>query len=150
MGRQPTRCGVISTEAAAAVSGSRQRTLRQKLLARKSYAGALLTTQISEQSKALPPKDNPVSLLPPRDGDVVLRDGSTVRVRPIRPEDEPSLVALFDSLFEESRWFRFFSPAKGSALAAEGHREANLDRAFGLVALSGAEQRVVGHAFYAG
>jgi len=110
---------------------------------------ALHNTQISEQSEALNPTDNLRSPLPPRDGDVVLRDGSTVRVRPIRPEDEPSLVALFDSLSEESRWFRFFSPAKGSALAAEAHREANLDRAFGLVALSGADERVVGHAFYA-
>ena len=108
-----------------------------------------MNLRFSEQSETLNLKDHPVSTLPRRDGDVVLRDGSTVRVRPIRPEDEPALVALFDSLSEESRWFRFFSPAQGSALAAEAHREANLDQAFGLVALSGAEERVVGHAFYA-
>ena len=84
------------------------------------------------------------------DGDVVLRDGSTVRVRMMRPGDEPGLLGLLQSLSEESRWLRFFSPAKGSALAAEAHREANLDHTFGLIALSGAEERVVGHAFYAG
>ena len=88
--------------------------------------------------------------LTPVDGDVVLRDGSTVRVRMMRPGDESGLLALLQSLSEESRWLRFFSPTKGSALAAEAHREANLDHTFGLIALSGAEERVVGHAFYAG
>src|SRR6266545_2951907 len=84
-----------------------------------------------------------------RDGDVVLRDGSTVRIRVMRPMDEPSLLALLQSLSEESRWLRFYSSASGSALATEAHREANLDHTFGLLAFSGAEERVVGHAFYA-
>ena len=85
-----------------------------------------------------------------RNGDVVLRDGSTVRVRAMRPDDDKGLLGLFTSLSEESRWFRFFSPTKGAALAAEAHRETNLDHTFGLLALSGPEERVVGHAFYAG
>ena len=38
-----------------------------------------------------------------RDGDVVLRDGSTVRIRVMRPEDEVGLRALLTSLSEESR-----------------------------------------------
>jgi acetyl coenzyme A synthetase (ADP forming)-like protein len=84
-----------------------------------------------------------------RDGDVVLRDGSTVHVRRSHKGDEKGLLELLDGLSEESRWFRFFSRAKGSALAAEAHREINLDHTFGLVALSGVEERVVGHAFYA-
>lgn len=85
-----------------------------------------------------------------REGDVVLRDGSTIRVRKMQPSDDQALFSLFESLSEESRWLRFFSLAKGGALAAEARRETNLDRTFGLVALSGAEERVVGHAFYAG
>lgn len=80
----------------------------------------------------------------------MLRDGSTVRVRAMRPEDDKALLGLFTSLSEESRWLRFFSPTQGAALAAEAHRETNLDRTFGLLALSGEEERVVGHAFYAG
>jgi acetyl coenzyme A synthetase (ADP forming)-like protein len=64
-------------------------------------------------------------------------------------EDELGLLALFESLTEESRWFRFFAPAKGSALAAEAHREAHLDQTFALVAVSGPKQTIVGHAFYA-
>jgi succinyl-CoA synthetase alpha subunit/GNAT superfamily N-acetyltransferase len=85
---------------------------------------------------------------PPRDGDVVLRDGSTVRVRAMRPTDEAGLCGLLNSLSEESRWLRFYCLQNRSALAAEAHREANLDHAFGLVACSGDEERVVGHAFY--
>ena len=87
---------------------------------------------------------------PHRNGDVVLRDGSTVRVRAMQPDDDKGLLGLLTSLSEESRWLRFFSPTKGAALAAEAHRETNLDHTFWLLALSGPEERVVGHAFYAG
>ncbi|MGH9872451.1 MAG: GNAT family N-acetyltransferase [Pyrinomonadaceae bacterium] len=83
-----------------------------------------------------------------RHGDVVLRDGSTVRIRVMRAADEPGLDALLQSLSEESRWLRFYSSASGTALTAEAHREANLEDTFGLLALSGSEGRVVGHAFY--
>lgn len=84
-----------------------------------------------------------------RDGDVVLRDGSTVRIRVMRSSDEDGLFALLTSLSEESRWLRFYSLQNSYALAAEAHREAHLDQAFGLIACSGDEERVVGHAFYA-
>lgn len=85
-----------------------------------------------------------------RDGDVVLRDGSTVRIRVMKPTDEAGLLALLQSLSEDSRWMRFYSLPSGSVLAAEAHREANLEHTFALVACSGAEQRIVGHAFYVG
>jgi acetate---CoA ligase (ADP-forming) len=84
-----------------------------------------------------------------RDGDVVLRDGSTVRIRTMRPSDEAGLCALLTSLSEESRWLRFYCLQNSSALAAEAHREANLDLSFGLIACSGKDERVIGHAFYA-
>ena len=84
-----------------------------------------------------------------RDGHVVLRDGSTVRIRVMQASDEPLLLSLLQSLSEESRWLRFYSTASGSALASEAHREATLARTFALLAFSGVEERVVGHAFYA-
>ena len=84
-----------------------------------------------------------------RDGDVVLRDGSTVRIRVMRPSDEAGLFKLLSSLSEESRWLRFYCNQNSAAIAAEAHREANLDHAFGLIACSGKDERVVGHAFYA-
>jgi len=100
------------------------------------------TRQISET--------NPGWLATRRDGDVVLRDGSTVRVRVMRPEDEELLFGLFKSLSADSRWLRFMAAASDSALAAEAHREACVDycRKFGLIALTGAANRIVGHAFY--
>lgn len=116
----------------------------------ENAARALLESKISEQSGPLNRQDDSHPSLPHRDGDVVLRDGSTVRVRAMRPDDDQALLALFKSLSDESLWLRFFSPTKGAALAAEAHRETNLDRTFGLLALSGAAERVVGHAFYAG
>lgn len=83
-----------------------------------------------------------------RGGDVVLRDGSTVHIRVMNPEDEPGLCALLTALSEESRWLRFYCLQNRAGLASEAHREANLDHAFGLIACSGDEERVVGHAFY--
>jgi acetyl coenzyme A synthetase (ADP forming)-like protein len=96
------------------------------------------------------PKPELLATLARRDGDVVLRDGSTVRVRVLRPEDEALLLELFKSLSPESRWRRFLSAASDSALAAEAHREAAVDysHTFALIALTGAEDRIVGHAFY--
>lgn len=94
-----------------------------------------------------PPQSSAVD----RDGDVVLRDGSTVRVRAVRPEDEEKLIDLFRSLSEQSRWLRFFSPAKDPFLINEAKREANVDydRTFALVAMTGRDERIVGEAFYA-
>ena len=83
-----------------------------------------------------------------RDGDVVLRDGSTVHIRVMRASDEAGLCALLMSLSEESRWLRFYCLQNSAGLAAEAHREANLDQAFGLMACSGDDGHVVDHAFY--
>ena len=52
-----------------------------------------------------------------READVVLRDGSTVHVRPVRPDDEARLLAFFRSLSGESLTLRFFSPAVDLAAA---------------------------------
>jgi len=81
-----------------------------------------------------------------REGDVVLRDGSTVRIRAMQSSDEDGLCSLLNSLSEDSRWLRFYCLQNRAGLAAEAHREANLDQAFGLVACSGDEEHVVGHA----
>ena len=40
--------------------------------------------------------------------DVVLRDGSTVQLRPVRPGDAEPLRELYDRLSPESRYRRFF------------------------------------------
>jgi len=92
----------------------------------------------------------PQDQLTHRAGDVVLRDGSTVHVRRIRPDDEERLVALYRSMSNESRWLRFFSPISDAVLENEARREARNDAAsFGLVATMGHDERLVGHALYA-
>jgi GNAT superfamily N-acetyltransferase len=40
---------------------------------------------------------------------ITLRDGAQVRVRPIRPDDEPRLVDLYERLSQDTRYQRFFS-----------------------------------------
>jgi len=40
---------------------------------------------------------------------LTLKDGARVRMRPIRPDDAPRLVALYDHLSRDSRYQRFFS-----------------------------------------
>ena len=42
--------------------------------------------------------------------DVVLTDGGTVHVRPIRADDAERLVTFFDGLSRETVYYRFFSP----------------------------------------
>lgn len=117
----------------------------------KQTVGTTITPILATNEKPLPQNGDLCAMTSPHSpGDVVLRDGSTVRVREMHADDNDDLCALFESLSEESRWLRFLSLASGSALAAEARRETNLDRTFGLIALSGPEQRVVGHAFYAG
>ena len=48
------------------------------------------------------------------DRDVVLRDGSTVHLRPVEPTDERGLAALFDGLSPESLRFRFLGTPRSS------------------------------------
>ena len=81
--------------------------------------------------------------------DVVLRDGSTVTLRPLRPEDEGALLAFFESLDERSLAFRFFTGAPNLRGAAEVLSDVDQERRFGLLALRGPEERVVGHGFFA-
>ena len=40
--------------------------------------------------------------------DVVLKDGSTVRLRRASPDDMPALLAFYAGLSKESLYFRFF------------------------------------------
>src|SRR5918992_394387 len=44
------------------------------------------------------------------ESDVVLADGGTVHVRPIRPDDGDRVRGLHQRLSRESIYFRFFSP----------------------------------------
>jgi acyl-CoA synthetase (NDP forming)/GNAT superfamily N-acetyltransferase len=79
--------------------------------------------------------------------DVALRGGATVRVRPVRPEDEAGLAAFLRALSPGARQFRFFGTANLDRAARDAAHPGEGD--YGLVALTGDPPRVVGHALFA-
>lgn len=80
--------------------------------------------------------------------DVVLRDGSTVHVRPTRAGDEAAILTFLTGLSEESRYFRFFSGAPNLKEAAQRAAISDLEDRCNLVATVGAEPTIVGQAGY--
>ncbi len=85
-----------------------------------------------------------------READVVLRDGSTVRLRPVRPDDGAALRDFFGSLDSTSQAFRFFSGAVDLDGAARSMAEVDHEDRYGLIASHGPDHRPVGHGVYMG
>lgn len=79
--------------------------------------------------------------------DVELRDGTTVRVRPVRGTDAPGLAAFLEGLSAADRRDRFFGtvdvPSTARALSDTDGR-----RHHGLVATADTPERIVAHAHY--
>lgn len=80
--------------------------------------------------------------------DVALRDGSTVRVRPITEADRDELRALLGRLSDESRWLRFFSAGVNLDRMAQWGATRGGGQGYGVVATAGSPERIVGHAAY--
>ena len=80
--------------------------------------------------------------------DVALRDGATVRVRPMAAGDEQALRDLLDGLSIESRWLRFFSAGADLHRVAAYMAELEPERGRGLIAVAGDPERIVAHAAY--
>jgi acetate---CoA ligase (ADP-forming) len=80
-----------------------------------------------------------------READVVLRDGSTVHVRPVRADDAPAVRAFFERLSPESTSLRFFSGFPDLDSAVRWATELDYQRRYGLVA-TGGEGAVLAHA----
>jgi acetate---CoA ligase (ADP-forming) len=78
------------------------------------------------------------------EADVVLRDGSTVHVRPVRADDAPAVRAFFERLSPESIGLRFFSGFPDLDRAVRWATQVDHHR-YGLIA-TGADGRVVAHA----
>ena len=90
-----------------------------------------------------------VTLPYPREheADVVLRDGSTVRVRPIRADDETAIREFLAGVSPESIGFRFFGAADLEWVTRWSLDVDYADR-FALVAESGTPSKIVAHAAY--
>ena len=78
-----------------------------------------------------------------REVDAVLRDGSTVHLRSARAADRDALVAFYESLSLQSRYFRFFG-----GMARFGHLVDRWLEQGGLGLLAVQNERIVGHAYY--
>jgi acetyl coenzyme A synthetase (ADP forming)-like protein len=72
------------------------------------------------------------------ESDVVLTDGGTVRIRPVRPDDEARLLGLYERLSDESLYLRFFSPVPApTAAQLERLTKVDYDEHMALVAQLG-------------
>ena len=78
-----------------------------------------------------------------REVDAVLKDGSTVHLRPAQAVDRDALVVFYESLSLQSRYFRFFGGVAGFEHIVDHWLERGT---LGLVALH--NLRIVGHGFY--
>jgi acyl-CoA synthetase (NDP forming)/GNAT superfamily N-acetyltransferase len=76
----------------------------------------------------------------------VLRDGSTVTVRPIQAQDEAAIAGFYSKLSPESQAFRFFAAPTDVGEIAKRLAISRLESQFGLAAIAGSE--LVGHAVY--
>jgi acetyl coenzyme A synthetase (ADP forming)-like protein len=83
------------------------------------------------------------------DVDVVLREGSTVHLRPALAADLEALTRFLSALSEESKVFRFFHAVKETAHLAASFLDMDYQKRFSLVALQGQPEVIVGHGFYA-
>jgi acyl-CoA synthetase (NDP forming)/RimJ/RimL family protein N-acetyltransferase len=77
--------------------------------------------------------------------DVILRDGSALRLRSPEPEDEAAIKAFFDALAPESRWMRFHGAGRTDVVSHD-YAHADGDLRVALVARLG--ERVVAVAGY--
>lgn len=82
-----------------------------------------------------------------READVVLRDGSTVHVRPIRADDRAGIKAFLETLSPDSLVFRFFGTPDLTWVTNWSLDVDYADR-FGLVVETGSPRRIVAHAAY--
>ena len=83
-----------------------------------------------------------------READVALRDGSTLHVRPARPEDRDALLEFLRALSPDSLRLRFFSPGSNLSAAADWASSVDYRDRYGLIATAGPRHRIVGHAGY--
>jgi acetyl coenzyme A synthetase (ADP forming)-like protein len=82
-----------------------------------------------------------------REAEIVLRDGSTVHVRPVRSNDKRAIRAFLEGLSEDSIGFRFFGMPDLDWVVEWAVDVDYADR-FALVAESGTPRRIVAHSAY--
>ncbi|PZS00336.1 MAG: GNAT family N-acetyltransferase [Candidatus Nephthysia bennettiae] len=120
---------------------------RDHYLCRRTKGGAQLDCAGCDRS--LNADANGVGYPGQYDVDVVLRDGSTVHLRPALSADLEGLTRFLSGLSEESKVFRFFHAVKETAHLAASSLDLDYQNRFSLIALHGEPEVIVGHGFYA-
>lgn len=82
-----------------------------------------------------------------REAEVMLRDGSTVHVRPVREDDEASIRSFLTQVSERSIAFRFFGVPK-TDWVVKWSLEVDYEDRFALVVQAGIERSIIAHAAY--
>ena len=82
-----------------------------------------------------------------RQADIVLRDGATVHVRPVRADDADAMRAFLESVSPDSIWFRFFGTPSLN-WATEWSVQVDYSDRFGLIVETGDPSVIVAHAAY--
>jgi len=134
------------------------RTLRERALALISIAHPDFRSELLHQAKRrrlvhlnqiLPPPKKPYPSQ--YESTAVLRDGTVVRIRPIRPDDEPLMKEMFYSFTQQTVYLRFHS-----AIKAMPHEQLQLfcnidyDTEMALVAVTGpvGQEEIIGMGRY--
>jgi acetate---CoA ligase (ADP-forming) len=96
---------------------------------------------------SVPAAIDPAAYPSEAEADIVLRDGSTVHVRPARREDRDALRAFLGAVSQDAIWFRFFSMANLD-WAADWAATDDYRARFGLVVETGPRREIIAHATY--
>jgi acetyl coenzyme A synthetase (ADP forming)-like protein len=102
---------------------------------------------VSETGSVAQPSTSAPAYPHNRATDVVLRDGSTVHVRPVRHEDHDAIRAFLGAVSRDSIWFRFFGAANLD-WAADWSVDVDYVDRYALIAETGRPARVIAHAAY--
>lgn len=81
------------------------------------------------------------------ESDVVLRNGRTLHIRPIRAEDRDAVLVLYRGLSRDSLYMRFFDVRTPEAALRDSPAEVDYDTDFGVVAELGGEMAGIAHYF---
>src|SRR5439155_81867 len=81
------------------------------------------------------------------ESDVVLRNGRTLRIRPVRPDDAEGLMRMFGNLSTVSLYSRFFDLRTAEEALRYSPVDVDYDRDFGVVGQVGEDIIAVAHYF---
>ncbi|HUP59983.1 MAG TPA: GNAT family N-acetyltransferase [Thermoanaerobaculia bacterium] len=79
------------------------------------------------------------------ESDVVLRNGRTLHLRPVRPEDRDVLLGLYRAMSADSLYFRFFDTRTPDAALRDSPTDVDYDSEFGVIAELGGDVAGVAH-----